>query len=56
MRVLIALCLIFPLAGCARDWEDTSPTSAAGGTGIMQSGEIAEGKHAVSSVSQLPAL
>jgi polysaccharide biosynthesis/export protein len=44
---------MLPLAGCARDWEVTNPSSAAGGTGIMQSGEIAEGKHAVSSVSQL---
>jgi polysaccharide biosynthesis/export protein len=55
MRLLIALCLIVSLAGCSRGWEDTNPSSAAGGTGIMQSGEIAEGQHAVSSVSQLPA-
>lgn len=55
MRVLIALCLTLLLAGCSRGWEDTNPTSAAGGTGIMRSGEIAEGENAISSVSQLPA-
>ena len=56
MRLLTALCLTVLLAGCSRGWEDTNPSSAAGGTGIMRSGELAEGKHAVASVTQLPAI
>ena len=55
MRLLLICLTLIPLAGCSRNWEDTRPASEAGGTGILQSGEVAEGTGAVSSVSQLPA-
>lgn len=55
MRSLTALLLIVPLAACSQTWDETRPSAPAGGTGILTSGEIADGEYAVSSVSQLPA-
>jgi polysaccharide biosynthesis/export protein len=53
-RAVIISLLAFALAGCATDWEQTGPASPPGGTGIATDGTIAEGRGAVSSISQLP--
>lgn len=46
--------LVLPLAACSQTWDDTRPSSPPGGTGVMASGEVAQGDGAVSSISQLP--
>ncbi|MCB1378244.1 MAG: polysaccharide export protein [Alphaproteobacteria bacterium] len=55
MRFLATLFLFLPLTACSQTWEETRPSAPPGGTGVLTSGEIAEGTYAVSSVSQLPA-
>lgn len=52
MRLIILLAACTALGGCNHDWDGVS--SPPGGTGILASGEVAEGSRAVSSVSQLP--
>jgi polysaccharide biosynthesis/export protein len=52
-RFCIFLMMSLSLGGCAQTWEQDSPRSMAGGTGIMADGSLAEGPGAVSSVSQL---
>jgi polysaccharide biosynthesis/export protein len=49
----VFFCCVF-LSACADTWETVSPTSPAGGTGILANGDLGEGPEAVSSVSQLP--
>jgi polysaccharide biosynthesis/export protein len=55
MRLIILLTASLALTGCAQTWNETRPASPPGGTGVTLSGKVAEGTHAVSSVSQLPA-
>src|SRR5687768_7921513 len=54
MRFIILLTAATTLGGCSQSWDEASVSSPPGGTGILTSGEVAEGEHAVSSVSQLP--
>jgi polysaccharide biosynthesis/export protein len=54
MRFLLALLIALPLAGCAKSWDDTQPSSLPGGTGITAAGQVAEGPSAISSVTKLP--
>lgn len=54
MRFIILLLAASGLGGCSQSWDEAT-SSPPGGTGILVGGELAEGEHAVSSVSQLPA-
>ncbi len=54
MRYFILLAATSLLAGCSQSWDESTGSSPPGGTGITVSGDVAEGEHAVSSVSQLP--
>ena len=47
--------VFLPLAACSQSWEQASPSSPPGGTGILSDGTLGEGPGAVSSVSELPA-
>ncbi len=40
--------------GCSQGWDELQPSAPPGGTGVMADGTLAEGVHAVSSVSELP--
>jgi polysaccharide biosynthesis/export protein len=42
------------LSGCSQTWEQYSPASPPGSTGLVADGSLVEGPDAVSSVSQLP--
>ncbi len=55
MRRTLAILALIALSACAREWEDNPPTSAAGGTGVMQTGSLREGADAVSPVSHAAA-
>jgi polysaccharide biosynthesis/export protein len=50
----ILLVSSFALAGCSQTWEQYSPASPPGGTGLVTDGALVEGTNAVSSVSELP--
>ena len=54
LRILTILGCAVLLSACSKTWEQDSPSSPAGGTGITLQGDLAEGREAVSSVSQLP--
>jgi polysaccharide biosynthesis/export protein len=54
-RAAILSLMALAMTGCSQSWEQSSPSSPPGGTGIQADGMLAEGPHAVSSVSQLPA-
>ena len=53
-RICILIFASLALSGCSQTWEQMSPASPAGGTGLMGDGSVAEGPTAVSSISQLP--
>ena len=53
-RICILMLVFLSLSACSQTWEQASPASPAGGTGLMADGSIAEGPDAVSSISQLP--
>jgi len=53
MRVLAALIITLPLAGCSQGWDEMRPASSPAGTSLTVDGAVEDG--AVSSVSQLPA-
>jgi polysaccharide biosynthesis/export protein len=49
----VMFCCLF-LSACNETWESTGPSSPPGGTAILANGDLAEGPHAVSSITQLP--
>ena len=52
MRHTLLLATALALGGCTQTWEDAA--SPPGGTGVTINGDVAEGKTAVASVTQLP--
>ena len=52
-RHLLFILSALALAGCSQTWEQYSPASPPGGTGLIADGSLVEGPQAVSSVSQL---
>jgi polysaccharide export outer membrane protein len=53
-RLLITAILLLPLAGCAaQEWDETVQAPP-GGTGLMASGDIAQGDMATASTARLP--
>jgi polysaccharide biosynthesis/export protein len=54
LKFLMCLVSALVLSGCGDTWDTDAPHSSPGGTGILASGELAEGPTALASTAVLP--